>query len=98
MAWDYKQETHKLQFEVSPMGWTRHSGNFPTYDSRLLLTSDFPELFNECWSAQFGDVCAVTSLYCFYFFSFNNCIFKLIQMIVFKKVKLLVCVMSGVFC
>ena len=31
--WDYKWESPKLQFEVSPVGWTYHLGPFPNWDS-----------------------------------------------------------------
>ena len=34
---------------------------------------------------QFGDVCAVNSTYCFYFFYFNDCILNLSQIIFYKN-------------
>ena len=52
----------------------------PTESPDLLLRRDCPALFKSgCWSAQFGDVCAVTFLYCFHLSSFNDCILKLSQ-------------------
>ena len=52
-AWDYKREPLKLQFEVSPVGWTHCPRPFPNWDSRLLLTRDLPVLFkSECSLAQ----------------------------------------------
>ena len=49
----------------------------PNWDSKLLLMREFPVLFNsDCWLAKCGDICAVISLYCFYVFSFNDCILK----------------------
>ena len=48
--------------------------------SRLLLTSDFPELLkSECWRAQFGDghTHCYSSLLFLFLFSFNDCVVKL---------------------
>ena len=47
MAWDYKGEPPKLQFKFSPMEWMHLPGHFLAWDSRLLLTRDFPALFNS---------------------------------------------------
>ena len=81
-AWDDKQEPLKLQFAVSPMEWTHCLGTFPNWDSRLLLTSEFPALFNSgCWSAQIDVACTVIFLCCLYFIYFNDCILKLSQII-----------------
>ena len=56
----------KLQFEISPVGWTHHLGP-------ILLTRDFLTLFKfGRWSAESGDVCAVTFLCCFYFLSLKK--------------------------
>ena len=62
---------------------TYYLGLFPNKDSRLLLMRAFPALFKSGYRmlAQVGDVYAVTSLYCFYFFSFNDCILRLSQII-----------------
>ena len=58
----------KLQLEVLPMEQTHCPGPLPTWDSKLLSLDTFSTLFKAgCWSTQFGDVCAVTLLYCFYF-------------------------------
>ena len=46
-AWHYKWEPPKLQFEVSPVGWTPRLGPLPNWDSRLLLTRDFPALLKS---------------------------------------------------
>ena len=66
------------------MGWPHYLGPFPNWDSRLLLTRDFPALFKSgCRSAQFGDIYAVI----FSIVSFNDYILKLSQ-ISYKKLKL----------
>ena len=97
MAWDYyKQEPLKLQFEVLPVGWIYHQGPFPNLDSKLLLKKDLTALFKSgCRSAPFGDIYAVTFLYCF--FSFNACVLKLSK-IIYETLKLFMCVISGFSC
>ena len=81
MAWDYKQEAPKLQFEISPTGWM--SG---TLSQLRLQIIDNEGLFKSgCrLSAHFEDICAVTFLYCFYFSSSDDCILTLSQ-IIYKK-------------
>ena len=49
MAWDYKLEFPKLQFEVSPMEWKHNLGLFPSWSSKLLLTRDFPVSTVQVW-------------------------------------------------
>ena len=52
---------------------------------------DFPVLFSSgCQLTQFGDVYAVACLYCFYFFSLNDCILKSNYLLL--KLKLFACV------
>ena len=89
VAWNYKQKPSKLQSEVSPMEWTHLLGPLPNWNSRLLLTWKFPALFkSRCrLLSQFGNVHTITSLYCFYFFSFNAHILKLTQKSI-KKLKM----------
>ena len=50
-----------------------------------------------CRTVQLGDVCEITFLCCFYFLSFNDSILKLGKLI-YRKLKLYLCVMSGLFC
>ena len=69
---------------------------FSKWDSRLLLRKGLLSTVSKSGyrPAQFDDVYTVTSLYCF--FSFNDCILKLGQ-IIDKKLKLFTCVTSGFF-
>ena len=50
---------------------------------QIAMTWDFPALLKSGCRllAPSGDVYAVTSLYCFHFLSFNDCILKLSQII-----------------
>ena len=66
---------------------------------QIAVTWDFPALFKSGYrSAQFGDVNTVTSLYCFYFFSFNNCILKLSNNLLWKIEIVYLSVMNVFFC
>ena len=81
--------------------WGGHSagGPFPSWDSKLLLTRDLPSLFKSGYRlAQLGDAYAITRLYYFYFFSFNDCILKSSQIIFYKNLKIVyLCVVNGFF-
>ena len=85
-------ESLKLQFEVSPMGWM-HPGVPPNWNSRLLLMRDFPVLSLDVRHRNLVMyVWAVTFLSCFYLSSFNDCILKLSQIILYYILKLYICV------
>ena len=66
---------------------------------QIVVILAFEAMFTfGCKLAQFGVVYTVTSVYCFYFFSFNDWILKLAQIIFFKKVEIAcLCVTSGSF-
>ena len=67
-------------------------GTLSQLELRIAVIQDFPMLLKSRYRlAQFGDVYIVTSLYCFYFFSFNECMLKLSQIILHKKLKLFIC-------
>lgn len=80
VTWDYKQEPSKLQCEVSPMVWMHHAGSFSHWDSRLLLTRDFPVPFNSALDVgQLNFVMYVLlpfSIVSIFFFSFSDYILK----------------------
>ena len=57
----------RLQFEGSPKEWTHCLEPFPSWDSRLLLISDFSVMFKPKYrQPKFHKVCAVTLFYCFF--------------------------------
>ena len=80
VAWGYKQEPSKLQCEVSPMVWMHHARSFSHGDSRLLLTRDFPVLFNSALDVgQLNFVMYVLlpfSIVSIFFFSFSDYILR----------------------
>ena len=90
MAWDYKWEPTKLQSEVSLLGVDALLGILSQLRLQMLLMRNFPAIFKSgCrLSAQFGNVYAFASIYCFYLFSFNDYILKWNQIIFYRKLKL----------
>ena len=78
MTWDYKWEPTKLQSEVSLLGVDALLGILSQLRLQMLLMRNFPAIFKSgCRvSAQFGNVSAFASIYCFYLFSFNDYILK----------------------
>ena len=62
------------------MGWTHCSDPLPigTPDCCHLSLLSAIQVWIR-FLAQFGDVHAITSLYCFYFFSFEDCISKQVK-------------------
>ena len=68
-------------------------GTFSWLGFQIAVNQGLPStvLKSGCRSAQFGDVCAVTLFYCFHFSSFNDCMLKLSQIILYYILKLYIC-------
>ena len=88
----YRWELPGLQSEVHP--WVDAPPRaFFQLGLQTAVKAGLPSAV-QVWTdmlAQFGDVHIVTSRYCFYFFSLNDYILKVSQ-IIYKKLKLLICV------
>ena len=97
VAWAYKQEPPKLQFEVSTVNWTHCLDLFPTGTPDCCQKGLPSMLFKYGYClAKFGDICAVTLFYCFYFTSFDDYILKISQSFI-KCQNCLLCIMNGFF-
>ena len=82
MAWDYKWALPGLRFEVHP--WVdAPPRTFSQLGLQVAVSKGLPSAV-QVWMevlAQSGGVYIVTSLCCFYFFSLNDCILKVSQII-----------------